>query len=133
MEILAVARQCLGTPFRHQGRQPGKGMDCVGVIAHTAQATGISQYDVTNYSRLPQGQAILEHLLKAGMTQIPPALAQAGDVLVMRFEREPQHLALVTDKGILHAYMQAGKVVEHRLDAVWRSRIVAAFQFPGVA
>lgn len=130
--FIAAARRYLGTPFRHQGRQPGRGLDCVGVIACAARELGFSDYDVTNYSRLPQGRAIERHLLRAGMEPIAPTAAQPGDVVVMRFERDPQHLALMTNRGVLHAYLESGAVVEHRLDAIWRSRIVAAFRFPGI-
>jgi cell wall-associated NlpC family hydrolase len=131
-EIVSTARRCLGTPFRHQGRRPGRGLDCVGVIAWTARELGLSCYDVTNYSRLPQGRALLRHLEEAGMVEVEAAKAGPGDVVAMRFQREVQHLALLTDRGMLHAYYGAGAVVEHRLDATWRGRIVAAFRFPGL-
>jgi len=130
--VIAAGRQCLGTPFRHQGRQPGRGLDCVGVIAWIARDLGLSDYDVTNYSRLPQGRDIFRHLGKAGLAEIPMRSAQPGDILVMRFESDPQHLALLTDRGILHAYLSQGAVVEHGLDETWRARIVSAFQFPGI-
>lgn len=131
-DVIAAGRRCLGTPFRHQGRQPGRGLDCVGIIAWIARDLGLSDYDVTNYSRLPEGRGIFRHLEQAGLIEVPVMAARPGDILVMRFETDPQHLALMTDRGILHAYLGQAAVVEHRLDETWRARIVAAFQFPGV-
>jgi hypothetical protein len=34
--------------------------------------------------------------------------------------------------SMIHAYAWSRKVVEHRLDDVWRRRIVALFELPGV-
>jgi hypothetical protein len=50
----------------------------------------------------------------------------------MRFARFPQHIAIVTELGIIHTYAQVGCVVEHALNATWRARIVDAYAFPGV-
>ncbi len=32
---IAAARTCLGTPFHHQGRAPGVGLDCIGLDHHS--------------------------------------------------------------------------------------------------
>jgi NlpC/P60 family putative phage cell wall peptidase len=127
--LVAIARQWLGTPFRHQGRQPGRGLDCVGLVVCAARRCGLGDYDVTNYPRLPQGDALAEHMCAAGLTEVERPTALPGDVLLMRFTRQAQHVALVTDGGILHAHQQVGRVVEHRLDESWRRRIVAAYRF----
>jgi cell wall-associated NlpC family hydrolase len=131
-DIVRTARGFLGTRFRHQGRVPGRGLDCAGVIVCAAQAAGLMVYDVTGYGRLPDGESLTRHLGMAGCREIAATEARPGDLYLMRFEREPQHLALVTELGILHAYADIGRVVEHRLDEAWRARIVAAFRLPGV-
>jgi hypothetical protein len=63
----------------------------------------------------------------------PAADAAAGDVLLMRFTRHPQHLAIVGDRGepfsLIHAYADAGACVEHGADARWLRRVVAAYSF----
>jgi hypothetical protein len=48
----------------------------------------------------------------------------------MAWGREPQHVALITDHGIIHSYSGVGKVVEHGLDERWQQRISAAYRFP---
>ena len=133
MDVVRAARGFLGTRFRHQGRLPGRGLDCAGVIVAAARAVGLPDYDVAGYGRLPNGGSLRLHLAAAGCREIGPGEARAGDIYLMRFESDPQHLALVTDIGILHAYADIGRVVEHRLDDAWRERIVAAFHLPGVA
>jgi cell wall-associated NlpC family hydrolase len=131
-DIVRIARTYLGTPFRHQGRVPGRGLDCAGVIVCAARAAGLPAYDVAAYGRLPTGDSLAHHLASAGCREIGVSEVRSGDAYLMRFETDPQHLALVTDLGILHAYAEIGRVVEHRLDVVWRRRIVAAYRLPGI-
>ena len=132
---MAEARTWLGTPFRHQGRAKGAGVDCAGLVVGVAKALGLSEFDTTAYGRLPNGHQMRrlcdEHLRSIQLDALLP-----GDVLLMAWRRYPQHLAIVADHpqglGIVHAHESAGQVVEHRLDEVWRARIRAAYAFPGV-
>ena len=134
-DILTAARQCLGTPFRHQGRQVGVGLDCAGVAIHVARAIGVAHLDVSGYGRTPaHGQ--LEQALEDQpcLERVPsPSDRQPGDLLLMRFARDPQHLAICAGETIVHAYEAVGKCCEHRLSSVWESRIVRVYRFQGVA
>ncbi len=127
--IISAASAYLGTRWHHQGRSTA-GVDCIGLLVLTARDLGLTVLDETGYSRQPDGrqlQAALEKHLQ------PIAEPEPGAVLLMRFEREPQHVALMADGGdIIHAYAMARKVVRHRLDAIWSRRIVAVYRFPGV-
>ena len=64
------------------------------------------------------------------LVEIPVADATLADIYFMAWGREPQHVALITDKGIIHSYSGVGKVVEHALDEDWKRRIVAAYRYP---
>lgn len=129
-EVIEESRTWLGTRWVHQGRSRA-GVDCIGIVIKVAHALNIFTFDTFDYSRQPDPNRMRE-LLGEHMDPIAIADARIGDVLLMRFEREPQHVAIVTDKGIIHAYAQARRVVEHRLDSVWKSRIVGAYQFKGL-
>ena len=130
-EIITAARQCLGVPFRHQGRSLDTGMDCAGVALHVAQAIGCDALDVTGYGRSPaNGQ------LEATLDAQPDLYRildiedrQPGDLLLMRIKREPQHLAILCGETIVHAYADAGKCAEHVLDRAWARRIVRVYRF----
>lgn len=130
--IVALARECLGTVFRHQGRIPGVGMDCVGVVIHCWHGLGLPRYERADYGRNPHPArmcAELDRMLEP--LSIPEA--DVGDVLHMAWGRQPQHLAVISTDGLIHAYEGAGRVVEHAFDATWRGRVRAAYRFPGVA
>ena len=129
-DVIAVASRYIGTRWHHQGRSRA-GVDCIGLMVLVAQDLGLPVFDETDYSHQPDGQR-LQAALAAHLT--PIAEPEPGAVLLMRFETHPQHVALMADGGdIIHAYALTRRVVRHRLDALWRSRIVAAYRFPGVA
>lgn len=131
--VVAHARACLGTRFRHQGRLAGVGLDCVGLIVHVIRAIGMTHYDYIHYGRLPYAGTLERHLALAGLIEIDKALAQPGDVLLFRFDAAPQHVAIKTDQGMIHAYLLARRVVEHRIDHQWAARICGAYHFSGIS
>ncbi len=143
-DVVAEARRWLGTPYRHQGRSRLTGCDCLGLVGGVALALGLlpegwweREFDArwAGYGRHPQGST-----LRAGAEQVLTPVSQPapGDVLLVRFGREPQHFAIVaehplgTGLSIVHAASQRGRVVEQGLDAAWRQRIVAIYRLPGV-
>lgn len=131
-DIVAAARECLGTPFAHQGRILNRALDCAGVAIYAAQQCGHEVREPATYGRMPNN-AMLEYWLgqQPFLERASISSMQAGDQLLMRFTGEPQHLAVFTGENIIHAYESVGKVVEHILDAKWRRRIVAVYRFKG--
>ena len=129
-DVVAAARECLGTPFCHQGRIPGLALDCAGLIVAVAQKLGIYHFDVDGYGRRPN-RGLLESTLASQPELIAVDCARLvpGDILLMRFTKDPQHLAIFAGETIIHSWSSPGKVCEHRIDAVWRSRIIAAYRF----
>lgn len=142
--FLQEARTWLGTPFHHQGRVKniGKkkgGCDCIGLIFGVCKALDlegkqgvIHSFDITGYSREPNGMDLKrnleKHLIEIDKNDIKPA-----DILLFRFEENPQHVGIVSNYsdsqyGIIHCYAQARKVVEHILDDYWKNKIVAAYR-----
>ena len=73
------------------------------------------------------------------MLDIQPALhgvgrgeAQPGDVLLMRFKKEPTHLGIHAGDNLIHCWQPVGMVCEHLLDGAWQRRVVAVYRFTGV-
>lgn len=129
-DVVLAARSQLDTPFMHQGRLPGQALDCAGLIVVVAKLLNIPIDDQGGYSRTPA-----HGLLEAAVHEQPAiqfvrlSEIAAGDILLMRFSGEPQHLAIFSGETIIHAYERVGKVAEHRLDTSWRRRIVSAHRF----
>lgn len=128
-QVVDAARAWLGTPFHHQGRAIEVGVDCAGVVVGVARALGIEVEDVAGYGREPH-RRLLEQQLERQLLRVPAP--KMGDVLLMRFAADPQHVAICAGETIIHAYSSVGRCVEHRYADVWRRRTVAVYRFPGV-
>lgn len=127
-EILRIARSWLDTKFHHQGRKKGVGVDCIGLIVGVATELGLQPTDQLNYARQPDESALktaLENNLQSSELQV-------GAITLFAIEGRAQHVGIITDchgLGVIHAYAQARKVVEHALDEEWKKRVVATFSF----
>jgi cell wall-associated NlpC family hydrolase len=132
-DVIAAARSCLDTPFHHQGRIKGVALDCAGLAVSVARDLGIDYQDVQGYGRDPYKNTLQQALdNQPALDPIQRDEMQAGDILLMRFGREPQHLAIYTGQTVIHSYETVGIVCEHDIDNVWRRRIVAVYRFKGL-
>ncbi|MDD3182358.1 MAG: NlpC/P60 family protein [Alphaproteobacteria bacterium] len=126
--LIESARACLGTPFHHQGRLPQVGLDCIGLIIVALRSVGLAVHDRTDYAQRPDGVSLIAALVAHGA--VPVTTVEAGDVLVFRYDQQPQHVALaVTSERLIHSFAPAGKVVESEIGAYWRRRLVGIYRF----
>lgn len=135
-QFVTEARTWIGTPYRHLGRSRGVAVDCAGVLIGTARALALSTFDTRGYSATPHADT-LRRLCDDHMARIPFGDAQPGDVLLLAWDLEPQHLAIVGDypgggRSLIHAWAAMGRCAEHRMDSVWVRRVVQAYAVPGV-
>lgn len=144
-QVLAEAREWIGTRYQHQEHQKGVAADCVGLVYGVGAQLGLFPRDFSQipefssfigYDRLAHN-GILMRTCRLLMPEIPFELARPGDVFLMKFDGEPQHAGFIGDYpyggfSLIHSYANARKVVESRMDAQWRARIVATFSLPGV-
>lgn len=126
-KIIDLARECLNTPYRHQGRQIGVGMDCAGLVAHVLDGLGLPYDDMSGYPRTPY-----KGMLKDSLDNQPSLerinKIEAGCILLLRITRDPQHLAIYTGSSIIHSYLTAEKVTEHGLGERWVKKIAAIYR-----
>lgn len=128
-EFVDAARTWIDTPWVHQGRNR-HGVDCIGLLLVTCWSLNLTDYDVTGYGRSPDADFMRRECARL-MTPVVGE-PEFGDVLIMRFARDPQHVLIRTDHGVLHSWASARRVVEVAYPAAWRRRIVAAYRVPGV-
>jgi NlpC/P60 family putative phage cell wall peptidase len=140
-EVVREAREWVGTAYQHQQRAKGVAVDCAGLVIGVARALVLvpPDFDVTGYARQPDGVSLLAHCDR-WMVRLHEAEMQAGDVIVMRFESDPCHFAILGDHraglSMIHALRTrdgGGRVIEHRLAPHHLQQLVAVYQLPGVA
>jgi NlpC/P60 family putative phage cell wall peptidase len=141
--IVAEARTWCGTRWQHQASVKGIATDCIGLVGGVGVRLRIPEALVwaadrrlRAYGRKPDVAALQEGCNRY-LESIPVDSVGLGDILLMRYEPdpEPRHFAIVSALDpmyIVHAFANARKVVENRVDEAWRKRIVAAYQFRGV-
>lgn len=128
--ILGAARGCLGTIWQHQGRLPGIGLDCIGLLCVVAQALDMPYRDQTDYGRIPRPSVLLP-ALSENLDPITAEEAVVGDVVLMRSSDSllPIHLGILTDQGLIHASFDRQKVVETGIDDSLKSLFVSWYRF----
>ncbi len=136
--IAHTARGWIGTRFHHQGRlkksyNHSGGVDCLGLLIGVAKELNLpySRYDENNYSHYPDTDR-LRNRLASVMQEIDINNILSGDILLLNIDGNPQHLAIAGEISgeltMIHAYAPARQVVEHLIDDLWRSRIVAIYR-----
>lgn len=131
-KLVDSARKYIGVKFRHAGRSSA-GLDCAGLGWLAFSDLGIDLPDVRGYGREPFKNGLMQGL-EAALGAPIASDPQPGDVVVMRFDRDPHHIALIANAPygkeltMIHADSTHGKVVEHRLSDDWRNRIVAVYR-----
>ncbi len=137
-EIVAAARDWLGTPYQHQASLCGVGTDCLGLLrgvwrTHFGEEPELAPPYTPDWAEALGEETLLDAARRC-LVEIPAGSAEPGDVLLFRMGTgcPAKHCAIVSGQDrIIHAYW-GHAVVETRLVPWWRRRIAAAFKFPGL-
>jgi len=152
-DLRAVVKQ--GVQFRHQGREPETGLDCINLPGWAYREQGLEfpaelDQQMREYPEEPDGWKMLE-ILRQWFTEIPVVDnkvpdAQPGDLIVCYVMRNPKHMAVLVEINpdaklreswatVVEAWRaptsKTGKLVDQPLD--WRRRIAACFRIPDFA
>ena len=118
-DVVVEARTWIGTRWHHLGRIKGVACDCAGLVIGVARALRLPDFDVTGYGTTPHA-GTLRRLCDENMRPIGQAEPQPGDVALMSWGSEPQHLAIFGDypggMSLIHAWAAARKVTVDRSD-----------------
>ena len=139
--LFIEARSWLGTPYHHQAKVKGIGVDCCNFILAIAENCGLVdciQLEPYNLQwHLHSREEKMLHLLeKYGCTSIDVDLKEPwdwapGSILCLRYGRACSHLALVLPGlNIIHAAIDFGKVVEQPISQQIIDRAGSLYKYP---
>ena len=140
-KILRVAKSWIGTKFCYYGRvkineQNKGGVDCIGLIMKvgeevnsTFRGKNIISYDKNNYSKFPNFGELKTNLDRY-FIPIKKEKAKIGDLIYFNFKNNLEHIGIISDTGIIHCYIEARGVVEHRIDDYWMNKAIAFYRYP---
>jgi hypothetical protein len=145
VDIQNAARAFVRTPFRHQGRISGVGIDCVGLVLSIGEDFGLvdrlgipfRRDDYPNYAAQPSDRFVFDELRRRAIARPIGSGIVGGDILAIRIPELPCHAAVAIDRAghpyMIHAYDSGPRqCVEHIFSLAWRHRVVGVFRFPGV-
>jgi NlpC/P60 family putative phage cell wall peptidase len=135
---VSEARAWIGTPYRHQASLKGTGCDCLGLVRGVWRALyGAEPEPPPAYApdwAEASGEERLAAAARRWLTEVPPAEAVAGDVLLFRWRPHlpAKHAAILSAPDrMIHAYDGAA-VAEVYFAPFWRRRLAFAFRFPTI-
>lgn len=134
-DVVAAAEACLNTKWRHMGRAPNHGLDCVGLVLHAYRSAGFEPHDPGPYRRVPQGDELLEYVERSAVPDPHPGPGSLV-VLWVNAPGKPQHLAVAAHNGtMIHADGPFGprKVLRVPLDSrLWLPKVIGYYKPEGL-
>jgi len=135
-QIIAEARNWIGTAYKHQGRQRTVAVDCIGLVFGVMHACGMGSTlfwaDFNrrhrSYKRVPDGHT-LHDIFSTYTPEYPKTKAQPGDVLLICMAGMPRHTAILTERNtIIHAHSEARGCLEQPWIDTWYNDTATAFR-----
>lgn len=141
--LVDEAARWLGTPWRHQGRQPGIALDCIGLLICCLRNVGavrseaaVAELERADYARNPRGdelkRAIARYCLPAG--RLTPGL-----LILFRMPQSMRHVAIFAGERrpglgetVIHADSGHGGVVEQGYRGHLVTRTDSLWSLPGI-
>lgn len=134
-EVERIARSMLGTPWHHQGRLPGVGLDCIGLVVCIAREMDFFDYDEKDYSRNPRSDH-LECRLQQFFVCVPYPPAPGFVLLYTHPETKRNHVGVgVEGRGgrpaMIHAesFYGHGQVIEQPIGDKWMRCLKGVFEW----
>lgn len=110
--LAAAAERLVGTPFRLHGREPARGLDCVGLVAAALAAVGRPVAPPSGYRlRQTDPRRLVAAAARCGLVETAGPTAP-GDVVLVRPGPAQLHLVIAGSAGgFVQAHAGLGRVV----------------------
>lgn len=133
-QVILRAESFIRTPFAHQGRCPGVGLDCIGVVDLSIRAVFPNfQSAPTNYEQISDGKWIIQELERrcdrVEFRDILPA-----DILGFAFVNGYlQHLALAWGAGrMIHTWRGSRQCMKQDISRSWMNDLHSCWRVRGL-
>lgn len=131
--IVAEARSWLKTPFHHEARRKGVGVDCANLLIGVYAALGlIEEFTPDHYPQdwhLHKGEPRFLNLLLQYCDALPDGeLPRPGDIAMFHYGHSDAHGSIVLAwPVVIHAWKDVGMVVETEADTGPLAKRLAGF------
>lgn len=130
-KIIEKAREWLYTPWQHNQKTKGLGVDCVNFLAALAHECN---YDIPpipkRYARLAESNEIIDYLNGYFIEKDNIYPIGKADILLFKFSGYNTHVGIATShETMIHASSDHGCVVEHPIDGIWIRMLKKSWRF----
>lgn len=129
--VLTEALSWQGTPWHHQGRVKGVGVDCLMFLAEVYERAGVIPHaDPGNYAR-DWHMHRSDELFMGGVLAYADEVEtpEPGDVAIFKFGRCYAHGAIVVDwPTVIHSYNHVGVRLQEATEGILANRPVKFFR-----
>jgi len=115
--LTKVALELVGVPFRLHGRDPQRGLDCVGVVTEALRRIGRTTTVPEGYTL--RGTAISPFIACATQSGLQPTDAD-GEVILCMVNPVQPHLLVRVSGGFVHAHASLRRVTFMPGPLPWR-------------
>lgn len=138
-KVIEAALGWVGTPYHHQQRLKGVGVDCAHLVAGVAMDAGIISPDTvlpldysSEWNIHNKEEVLVGYLLRFGCRQ--KATTEPGDIVGFTIGHAVGHIGImVSDTQYVHAQnlVAPHRVTINTLSGKWQKRHTHTFSFPG--
>lgn len=141
--LVALMRSQFKIKFKHQGRNPANGFDCIGIVMWCLLMHGEKRWIPVNpantlranYGRMPKGHELHEMCVDE-FVPIEYSELRVGDFVTMKWgdDKYARHIATISelhDDGaheIIHTHWGTETVTSHNIEDDWRPRILGCWR-----
>ena len=137
-QLVQEARTWVGTPYHHQARVKGVGVDCANLIAGIAEACGYEPVILQPYStqwHLHNSEEKLLNILESYGCTATTLEEQFGNyegsIITFKFGHVSSHVGIFTSPNtFVHADVRIGKVTEVSLNGQWANHFSGIYKLP---
>lgn len=132
-KLAAAALDWLGTPYRHNAKVKGRGVDCARLVIGAAEDAGLiapGEVDPGDYApdwHLHRVDEEMATLANAYCEEVDAADLRRGDILLYQYGRVCSHAAIYLGDGeVIHAYVGRGAIISGLNDTELHTRAGAS-------
>ena len=130
-KAIMEARSWIGTPWRHNKKEKGRGVDCINFLHQVARSVNVHLPPIPErYQKTPLKNEIEEYL-KGSFRRCLDSKIEKARVLLFTFQGYKTHVAIATSKDWMIHACNLGRhhmVIEHPIDGVWKRTIDSVWE-----
>jgi cell wall-associated NlpC family hydrolase len=115
--IVSAAEKWIGTPYHHNARLLGVGVDCAQLLAAVYEEAGVIGHVSPRYAHdwhlHNSGEQFIDWVLRCGGREIEEVSSLPGDLVLWRWGRTFSHGGILIGGGnVVHAWLELGVTVD---------------------